>query len=453
MLLLAHTNAAIQEFARRTKEFRPHVRTCTIDSFCLELIAPYAVALTLPTPIRRMVGVGPGRIPFSVLAPKAVELLTRCPSIALMLAERYPVVVLDEHQDARPDQHQLVSMIAAAGRVRMRVFGDPMQAIFDSQEAPTIPWVQLQGEARAIVQLSTPQRWTEVPELGNWVLRAREELAQGRPLPLRGAPSSVHIHKSNDLSDIGHTYGRAYELAGPIMNFLRQRTGSAAVLTRLNNGVWGLHAAAGGRMRINEGQGFDSAYGALSAAAAQVGRPADLAKNILGLIDSPFSGMTKAKKVAIAKAIGDSGIIYGRQKVLRPFLASLEPLFAKPDLSTYCEVVQNIAKAPPAWLKIRTPEQLRVIGQLRPPQGDDPLHHLDQAIALRKSLAVKSNFAIGTVHKAKGLEFDSVMVANFSATHFGTDALSRRIAYVAISRAKKSLLVSVPGSSPSPLLG
>jgi superfamily I DNA/RNA helicase len=60
---------------------------------------------------------------------------------------------------------------------------------------------------------------------------------------------------------------------------------------------------------------------------------------------------------------------------------------------------------------------------------------------------------VSTVHKAKGLEYDHVMIGNFSAAHFGDDEMSRRIAYVALSRARRSITLLVPEQQPSPLLG
>src|SRR6185369_67507 len=99
ILVLAHTNAAVQEFTRRVRNAGARVRSMTIDSFCVDLLEPYASRLALPSPLRRHVGMGTGRIAFSALARAAVNLLSRCGPITAMLAARYPMVILDEHQD------------------------------------------------------------------------------------------------------------------------------------------------------------------------------------------------------------------------------------------------------------------------------------------------------------------------------------------------------------------
>jgi DNA helicase-2/ATP-dependent DNA helicase PcrA len=59
--------------------------------------------------------------------------------------------------------------------------------------------------------------------------------------------------------------------------------------------------------------------------------------------------------------------------------------------------------------------------------------------------------AISTIHKAKGLECGSVIVMPCDAKNFPDKPDARCLLYVALSRAKSSLLLVVPRSSPSPL--
>jgi DNA helicase-2/ATP-dependent DNA helicase PcrA len=59
--------------------------------------------------------------------------------------------------------------------------------------------------------------------------------------------------------------------------------------------------------------------------------------------------------------------------------------------------------------------------------------------------------SISTIHKAKGLECDSVVVMPCDAQNFPDDRESRCLLYVAMSRAKKHLMLVVPKDNPSPL--
>jgi superfamily I DNA/RNA helicase len=60
--------------------------------------------------------------------------------------------------------------------------------------------------------------------------------------------------------------------------------------------------------------------------------------------------------------------------------------------------------------------------------------------------------AISTIHKAKGLECDTVIVMPCDATTFPDKPDARCLLYVALSRAMSRLLLVVSRSSPSPLL-
>jgi len=58
--------------------------------------------------------------------------------------------------------------------------------------------------------------------------------------------------------------------------------------------------------------------------------------------------------------------------------------------------------------------------------------------------------AISTIHKAKGLECDAVVVMPCDGQTFPDSQEARRLLYVALSRAKNQLLLVVSRSEPSP---
>jgi DNA helicase-2/ATP-dependent DNA helicase PcrA len=60
--------------------------------------------------------------------------------------------------------------------------------------------------------------------------------------------------------------------------------------------------------------------------------------------------------------------------------------------------------------------------------------------------------AVSTIHKAKGLECDSVVVMPCDAKTFPERPDARCLLYVAISRAKKRLMLVLSKDNPSPLL-
>jgi DNA helicase-2/ATP-dependent DNA helicase PcrA len=277
VLLLAHTNAAVQEFVRRTRASGARVRATTIDAFCLDLLTPYAARLNLPTPLRRAVGLVGSGVPFHELAPAAASLLMRCPSIATAMAYRHPIVILDEHQDASVAQHEIAAALNRSEHCRVRVFADRMQAIYEQADGTRISWDRLSREADTFVELDDPRRWGENGELGGWILSARRELAAGRPLPMTQRPASVRVTRADWIECANFGYGNAGQLAVPINRFLNDHDGTAVVLARSRNLVWTLHEAARHRLLFNEGADYQDAYALVAAAAMNNGNGQRLA--------------------------------------------------------------------------------------------------------------------------------------------------------------------------------
>jgi DNA helicase-2/ATP-dependent DNA helicase PcrA len=327
-----------------------------------------------------------------------------------------------------------------------------MQAIFEATDAEAISWDRLSGEAGKVVSLDTAQRWRQQPELGDWILHARGELRAGRTLPLQTAPSSVTVRYLPDVACVGFGHGNAGVLVGPVQEFVRNATGSAAILSRHNNHVWGLHIAASGQLRLNEGSEFSEAYELIEKATAELGHAKPMAICLIEHVCRVSTGMDHAKHDSILASLQDGCIDYGRRQVVKDFLSKFEPLYAHPDLSTFCEVAKAIVTTPPTWLTIRMPVSMRLLGQVRPMPGDDAIACLDEVVARIKAGARKLSRSVSTIHKAKGLEFENVLIGNFSAAHFGDDELSRKLAYVALSRAQRAITILVPGNNPSPLL-
>jgi DNA helicase-2/ATP-dependent DNA helicase PcrA len=59
--------------------------------------------------------------------------------------------------------------------------------------------------------------------------------------------------------------------------------------------------------------------------------------------------------------------------------------------------------------------------------------------------------SLSTVHRAKGLECDDVLLVACDADQFPDTPAGRYLLYVALSRAKKRLMIVIPRSNPTPL--
>ena len=451
LLLLAHTNAAVGEFRRRVRERKVRVRASTLDAFALELITPYAAALGLPSPVAP--GDGHGQVPFRELARKAAELLRRAPSLARALGHHYPVIFLDEHQDTRVEQDQLVRLIVEAGEGRLRTFADPMQAIYSSMDE-LVNWQEHRQAADATATLENPHRWQDVPELGEWIMRARDALERGHRVPTESLPECVRIELVRGLTDLPNPNSRQVQRA--LIRVLRRiadgAEGSLAVLTRYNEHARGLNSALRGLVVIQEGGEFAPAYDALDRAEASLGKPRDMALALLGLLAQTCTGLTQEICAQFSRSLLPDKIESGRRERIRPILDCLEALYKTPDLSTWCQALACIVTRSPVWLKVDLRTNLRLLAQIRPGPDDSGRELLDRAIRRYREGAPLPRRCVSTIHKAKGQEYDHVVVAVAGSSIFPASEKGRQLFYTAISRARKSLTILSPDDHPSPLV-
>lgn len=70
-----------------------------------------------------------GRVAFDLFAPKVAELITRCTRIRFLVANRFPLVIVDEAQDTGPDQWKCVRALAEYSQILC--LADLDQQIFD----------------------------------------------------------------------------------------------------------------------------------------------------------------------------------------------------------------------------------------------------------------------------------------------------------------------------------
>ncbi len=74
------------------------------------------------------------KIDFELMLYYAYELISKNPSIAKLLSNIFPLILIDEYQDTKEIQYSIVSQILTAGDGQTKAFvvGDPNQAIFQS---------------------------------------------------------------------------------------------------------------------------------------------------------------------------------------------------------------------------------------------------------------------------------------------------------------------------------
>lgn len=453
VLILAHTHAAVDTFAERCSE-RSRVDIRTIDSLVVAIAAAYPGSVHVTGDVGAWARASANG--YSILAARVATLLNRSPGIARMLAHRYPVVVCDEHQDTSADQHAIVMALHDAG-ARIRIFGDPMQALFEdtSDKDAETRWQSLTSAASRVETLDTPHRWRATPELGGWILNVRSALQAGRRIDLGSPPSSVTIVRADNRAAARNRY--------QVTSIERQPIDAATnvahglfVLAAHTMTVDALRAFFNRRFPIWEGHVRNALAKLTTAIEKDTGDPIKVAVAVLRFTDSVCTGFTHSafgKDLLTEIGRGCTPPRKGKPAILQE-LGKL--ILAEPDhrgVAKFLRRLRLASRSTPAFHCVRIDYAREFTDAIALGAHTDVQSGLSE-IARRRATTRSHppGQAISTVHKAKGLERPNVLLLPCDKTHFPDTPKSRRVLYVAISRATKHLTLVVPNTEPSPLL-
>jgi len=430
----------------------------TIDSLIGQIASVYHQGLGLPSDVATWVRrTDEGH---AQLANKVAALVGRTPMIAQSVARRYPVVICDEHQDSSGDQHAVIASLLRHG-ARVRIFADPMQAIFSDRApagaAPAGDWKTFLAKADACEALDHPHRWTKgCKDLGAWTLRAREALKTGGKIDLRQPrPSSIEVVSAENQAQRNLEYSLSTIDRRRVDQFESNQT-SLMILTRYNDTARSIRSFFNRRIPLWEGQTRPSLEQLADTVQAASGDAISLASAVvtfMGGVGKGFSpsafGNTLAQEVRdgcaaqrrgkpaaiqeLARLLTQEPDHRGVSKTLRRLLelSANHDQFADIELDCHREF----------WDAVRLGEYDTVEAALA--------GITNRRIYARPKPPPK---AISTIHKAKGLECASVIVMPCDSKTFPDKTDARCLLYVALSRATSRLMFVVSQTSPSPLL-
>lgn len=155
VLFLSFSRAAVRQVLSRTKdvltrEERSRITVQTYHAFCMDILRAHGRLLTgtgarILFPDREKVAKAnhegdwsdernrlaeeEGLFAFDNFASGAGALLTRVPKVAELVADRFPIIILDEFQDTSDSQWELVR--ALSERSELIILADPDQRIFE----------------------------------------------------------------------------------------------------------------------------------------------------------------------------------------------------------------------------------------------------------------------------------------------------------------------------------
>lgn len=448
LLILTHTHAACDVFADRTKGLtRLEIRT--IDS----LIAQVAEAYPEP-------GVTVGALPdYERNSRWAAALLERRPFIADMLARRYPMVVCDEHQDASAEQHAVIASLHAAG-ARVRAFFDPMQRIHGGGEGEAHGQsdddrlTAFRASADVAESLDVPRRWAGGgEELGRWILEGRSILAAGGRLRLTGKlPRGLKVISADNTPprnlgfQIDSQARRSLdpELKGgqPLL-----------ILSHHNATVQAIRSFLGRSMPIWEGHARSALPTLVQSLAAceGAGAVADAAVAFVQAVCTGFSDSQFADRFRTEVASGCAKPARGKPALIQSLARFILDQPNHAGVASFLRHLHDATKSRgdlgPVWIDYPREfwEAVRLGDSADPQTG---LAEQTRHNAHTRRLPPRR--VISTIHKAKGLEAPNVLIMPCDGTTFREK--DRRLLYVAISRASRTLTLVVSRSNPSPII-
>jgi UvrD-like helicase C-terminal domain/UvrD/REP helicase N-terminal domain len=444
VLLLSHTNAARDEVRRRFGS-SASTRVQTLDSLACDIVSAYARHLGVPTPVR------PGAThldqpTFPRIRRLACQLLRDAPVVARGLAWRYPVVLVDEHQDSTIDQHELVWLIYGAGDVRLRLFGDRLQAIFGFS-GDLVDWPRLLVEHEH-VELLHGYRWDGQPALRDWLASARSALLAGDAIDLRHRPTCVQVHHWEGRAPGPKQTGHCPECL-KVLGRLNP-AGQVAYLVRSREHGYGLAVRMRSKIKLHEAGDVQDSLAVLESAEAADGDPAALCLLLADTLREWGIGIPKDLRDQLARACHADGVGLAGRKRLVPLARACDAIYAEPTVRGFLRsfVAALAIRDDLGWSSIRR-DSTYLLASI-PPETEDPILALGaQAHAHRSRVGPRSK--VMTVHKAKGREYDTVVLPYAAASSFSASEEGIRLMYVALTRSQRQLHILIPSQGRSEL--
>lgn len=208
-------------------------------------------------------------------------------------------------------------------------------------------------------------------------------------------------------------------------------------------------------MPIWEGHVRDGLSGLVADARNQQGNAAGLAQSTVTFMGSVATGFSPT-------AFGNRFVAEAQQGCAKPcngkphhLQAMARHIVETPDhrgVARALDYLRGLVANEPAFSDVKFDHGREFAEAIQLGRYDDPDDGFAE-IARRRSHARPKlpAKAISTIHKAKGLEFDNVMLLPCDRANFGDTKAARAKLYVALSRATTSLLLVVSKAKPSPL--
>lgn len=402
-----------------------------------------------------------GRLHYDDLAYYMWRLVDESETLRRIWRHKYPVIVLDEYQDASAMQAKIIERITGS-ESRVYAFADPLQMIYGWRDASPKRIEDFEVRRASIHVLKTLHRYRDRPELRGWMEGVRDILLSGDgTCPPR--PKDVGVMAYDPSKRVrGEPYDIAsrtlYKLDDPISrSFKDPSIKSIAVLLRKHDHLVQVERHLTKRFfckRLRTARETSEwirewleAYPEATSDQLKMEKLMELARRI---------APRNEDLAVLEKKIDVDGIRTAGLRVRRKALATElnEAAGLWTDLAGACVAAQRVAR-----IAIDHEEDERLIAQdaayvvrmgLRVRPGVDDQEAKERVIGRLSQVRFTTEgreprgLYLLTCHEAKGREFDMVILPYVSDEIFpDDDEEQRQLLYVALTRARQRMLIRI----------
>jgi DNA helicase-2/ATP-dependent DNA helicase PcrA len=417
---LTHTHAGTHSIKKRIISKNISLRVAdvtTIDSFCLDWVYAYPVLSNLD-----VYGV---ELDWAQIRKAFLNLIEN-DHIKKIIKLKWKGLILDEYQDCDLDQHNIALKLSKL--LPTRIFGDPLQGIFDFNGA-SFNWdFDVLTNFEQVAFEIIPVRWlTTCPELGDWLLKKRNELISENKVTFQNSPASINLIRTNDyLSMIKISNRIARTNPGESILIINHQ---AAQCHNTAKSLVGLFKSIE-ELEFIDLKEFAKAYDATSDDKKFSYIINNLKKFVIGINNNLLNNLDHLKKGKILK-----NEYYLKNKNV---LDDLSQKMLVWDISEIISVLELLTKLQgfkvfrlEAWvLMLEAFKNLSLSNSNTLEEATRSVVNKYRYIGRRPHLRI-----VARIRLIKGLDFDHVIIYNFQ------DLKNVKEAYVALTRAKKSITI------------
>ena len=401
-----------------------------------------------------------GRMHFDDMAYYMWRLVDGSKTLRALWAHKYPIVILDEYQDASSLQAAIVARFAPPPH-RVYAFADPLQMIYGWRDASPRRLDSFRAVGASEHTLRTLHRYRSRPGLQRWMEEVRDVLLGGRERVDVARPAEVQVIRYDpELPERRRVHGapsrELYQLTGPIstafadgeirtIGVMTRRRDQIPVLARAlsQNFVCGLLGDADDA--ADWAREWVAGHGAAATPGHHATRLLEIAQTV-----APRHPLLED----LHERVCPTGIRIDRLREPRRSLAvRLNGLIGRCDTlagavdaarRTVSHVIVGQDRKVIAWERERI---LRQVLHAMPGATDEEARAQIEGRVLQHRFASAGTPSRGlfllTCHEGKGKEFDFVVLPFLGSENFGDDQESRQLLYVSLSRARKRVLVRI----------